>query len=146
VDATYKRPDGLVDINKERCIGCRYCMIACPYGVRYFNPRRDRGGEKLFPARTFGTVDKCNFCADRVDNGIAPACVNSCPAGARIFGDLNDPESDLNRELRAGRAEPLLAEFGTKPSVFYIGGNPRLFEGDIRSADAGRGGSGRNRA
>lgn len=138
VGATFKRPDGLVDIHKGRCIGCRYCMVACPYGVRYFNPRKDTEGRKLFPARTYGTVDKCNFCAHRIDNGAVPACVNTCPAGARIFGDLNDPESEIAQAYSDKQARPLLREHGTGPSVFYKGGNPQLFERDLRSGEARR--------
>jgi tetrathionate reductase subunit B len=130
VGATFKRPDGLVDIDKSRCIGCRYCMVACPYGVRYFNPGRDSEGEQLFPARTMGTVDKCNLCAHRVDNSVVPACVNTCPASARIFGDLNDPESDIYGTRETHRPSPLLPEFGTGPSVFYKGGNLALFKND----------------
>lgn len=130
VGATFKRPDGLVDIDKSRCIGCRYCMVACPYNARYFNPRRDSEGERLFPARTLGTVDKCNLCAHRVDNGVVPACVNTCPASARFFGDLNDRESEVYRKYSSEEPVPLLPEFGTGPSVFYKGGNPKLFEKD----------------
>jgi Fe-S-cluster-containing dehydrogenase component len=84
----------------------------------------------LFPARTLGTVDKCNLCAHRVDNGVVPACVNTCPASARLFGDLNDPESDIYRMREIHLPQPLLSEFGTGPSVFYKGGNLRLFKKD----------------
>jgi tetrathionate reductase subunit B len=143
VGATFKRPDGLVDVDKRKCIGCRYCMVACPYGARYFNPRRDPEGAKLFPARTRGTVDKCNFCAHRVDNDVVPACVNTCPAGARVFGDLNDPESEVFRVYSSEHTVALLPDFGTGPSVWYKGGNPQLFEkeprqGDSRNLDSGR--------
>jgi tetrathionate reductase subunit B len=116
--ATYKRDDGLVDIDRSRCIGCRHCMAACPYGSRYFNPSRSPD-EGRFPALTHGTVDKCDFCAHRVDNGVVPACVNTCPAGARLFGDMNAPEGDVHELVATGSTRPLLLEFGTKPSVFY---------------------------
>jgi tetrathionate reductase subunit B len=128
VGATYKRDDGLVAINKSKCIGCRYCMAACPYGVRYFNPRRDSTEARLFPARTYGTVDKCDFCVHRVDNGIVPSCVNTCIANARVFGDLNDPEGAVNQALKSDGPVTLLPEFGTGPSVFYKGGQPKLFK------------------
>jgi tetrathionate reductase subunit B len=125
--ATYKRDDGLVAIDHDKCIGCRHCMGACPYNVRYFNPDPDPEEER-FPARTRGTVDKCDFCLRRVDNGVVPACVNTCPAEARIFGDLNNPDSEVSRLVSNGTAVTLLPQFGTGPSVFYIGGDPGVFE------------------
>jgi len=127
VGATYKREDGVVDINKDRCIGCRYCMVACPYGARYFNPRRDSEEARLFPARIFGTVDKCNFCTHRVDNGIVPACVNACLSKARIFGDINDPESEVGQINNNEQLVSLLPEFETKPAVFYKGKHIKSF-------------------
>ncbi len=130
VGATIKRPDGLVDIDKSRCIGCRYCMVACPYNARYFNPRKGSDNDQLYPARTRGTVDKCNLCAHRVDNGVVPACVNTCPANARVFGDLNDPDSEVSLKHSSEHPKPLLEEFGTGPSVFYKGGKPQLFSED----------------
>jgi tetrathionate reductase subunit B len=125
--ATWKRDDGLVEIDRAKCIGCRHCMNACPYSVRYFNPDPDPEGERLFPSRTRGTVDKCNFCAHRVDNGVVPSCVNTCPTGARIFGDLNDVAGEVHRLVSGGTASTLLSEFGTGPSVFYIGGETSAF-------------------
>jgi tetrathionate reductase subunit B len=135
VGATFKRADGLVDVDKKKCIGCRYCMVACPYGVRYFNPRKDSEGELLFPARTRGTVDKCNFCAHRVDNGVVPACVNTCPTSARIFGDLSDPGSDVTHKYNSDHAVPLLPELGTGPSVFYTGSNPPMLQKKPRQGE-----------
>jgi tetrathionate reductase subunit B len=126
--ATYRRDDGLVDIEKTKCIGCRHCMAACPYNSRYFSPGPIREDSESH-AGTPGTVDKCNFCAHRVDNGLVPACVNTCPTNARIFGDLDDPESEVHRLVARGKAETLLPEFGTGPAVFYVGGDPRIFEG-----------------
>jgi len=125
--ATYKRDDGLVAIDHDRCIGCRHCMGACPYNVRYFNPDHNPD-EEQFPALTHGTVDKCDFCMHRVDNGVVPACLNTCPAGARIFGNLNDPDSEVSRLAAVRTAVALLPQFGTGPSVFYIGGRPEVFE------------------
>jgi tetrathionate reductase subunit B len=127
--ATFKRDDGIVAIDHKKCIGCRHCMGACPYNVRYYNPDRDPGEER-FPARTHGTVDKCDFCLHRVDKGVVPACVNTCPTGARIFGDLSDPGDEVNRLVSGGTAVTLLPQFGTEPSVFYISGDPGLFEED----------------
>jgi tetrathionate reductase subunit B len=124
--ATYRRDDGLVAIEKTRCIGCRHCMEACPYGSRYFNAT-ESPDEGAFPALTHGTVDKCDFCAHRIDRGVVPACVNTCPSGARIFGDLNEPGGEVQRLVSEDAARPLLPEFGTKPFVFYKGENPEEF-------------------
>ncbi|MBM4421048.1 MAG: 4Fe-4S dicluster domain-containing protein [Chloroflexi bacterium] len=122
VQATYHRDDGLVMMDYERCIGCRYCMIACPYGVRVFNwgqPERPTPHETgMVAARPLGTVEKCSMCVHRIDEGQVPSCVWSCPSQARIFGDLNDPASRVSRLAHEGRV--LLEESGTKPSVFYL--------------------------
>jgi molybdopterin-containing oxidoreductase family iron-sulfur binding subunit len=100
-------------------------MAACPYGVRVFNwgkPKRipdfDYGRVE---ARPKGVVEKCTFCVHRVDEGLDPACVVSCPAHARIFGDLNDPDSAVSAAIRDRGGEQLLEEKGTKPQVFYLG-------------------------
>lgn len=126
--ATQKRADGVVTIDPERCIGCRHCMAACPYAARYFNAQIDPEEEQArFPARTHGTVDKCDFCSRRVDAGGSPACVATCPAGARSFGDAGDPASEVFASSRSGGAARLLSELGTEPSVFYLGGRPEAF-------------------
>jgi tetrathionate reductase subunit B len=105
-------------------------MNACPYQARYFNPDTDAAGDGRYPSQVPGTVDKCDFCLHRVDNGVVPSCVNTCPANARVFGDLNDPESQAHAIVAGGATETLLPRFGTSPSVFYVGGDPSVFEGE----------------
>jgi Fe-S-cluster-containing dehydrogenase component len=121
--ATFKRKDGIVIMDFHRCIGCRFCMAACPYGSRSFNFRDPRPFiEKTnpsYPTRTKGVVEKCNFCAERLAVGKIPACVE-VSNGALVFGDLDDPESEARKVLRSNytiRRKPAL---GTGPSVFYI--------------------------
>ena len=121
--ATFKREDGIVLMDFHRCIGCRFCMAACPYGSRSFNFRDPRPFIKEtnpdFPTRTKGVVEKCNFCAERLAVGKMPACVE-VSNGALTFGDLDDPESEVRKVLRDNytiRRKPAL---GTGPSVFYI--------------------------
>jgi tetrathionate reductase subunit B len=106
--ATYKREeDGIVVVDSDICIGCKYCMQACPYDARFINP-------------ITGAADKCDFCLHRVSQGVVPSCVNTCPGKARIFGDLNDPNSEISSVLNANRVTVLRPEMGTKPNVFYI--------------------------
>lgn len=112
--ASYKREDGIVLVDYDKCIGCGYCLIACPYGIRYFNP------EKTNAVPYKGVADKCTFCAHRVDAGIVPACVNTCLGRARIFGDLNDPESEIAQLVATQPVTVLKPEDGTKPRVYYI--------------------------
>jgi molybdopterin-containing oxidoreductase family iron-sulfur binding subunit len=121
--ATFKREDGIVLMDFHRCIGCRFCMAACPFGSRSFNFRDPRPFIKEtnpdFPTRTKGVVEKCNFCAERLAVGKIPACVE-VSKGALIFGDLDDPESEVRQVLKNNytiRRKPAL---GTGPSVFYI--------------------------
>lgn len=135
VGATFQRADGVILVDYERCIGCRYCIAACPYGVRVFNwgdtqyatpfpvgydqDHRTDGRLVFTPERPRGVVEKCTMCVERLDVGEVPFCVESCPAGARVFGDLNDPASDVSRRVSHGGAERLLDELGTEPDVFY---------------------------
>lgn len=124
--ASQKREDGIVAINKDVCIGCKSCMTACPYGARYY--REDDNGyfgaelneyeALMYPTMPKGTVDKCTFCAERIDEGSGrkQACVAACPAEARIFGELEDIKAQAQRE----GGFQLLAEEGTNPAVWYI--------------------------
>lgn len=124
--ATYKAEDGAVLIDYANCIGCRMCMAACPYNVRVFNwnsPVRDpefNYGDKDVPVRGKGVMEKCTFCKERTDRGQEPMCVVCCSQHARIFGDLDDPESEISKLVASGEATTLLPEFGTKPQVYYI--------------------------
>ena len=121
--ATFKREDGIVLMDFHRCIGCRFCMAACPYGSRSFNFRDPRPFIKEqnpeFPTRTKGVVEKCNFCAERLAVGKIPACVE-VSAGKMFFGDLDDPDSEVRKILSANytiRRKPAL---GAGPNIFYI--------------------------
>ncbi len=116
VGATYKTRDGIVLVNQDRCIGCRYCVQACPYGMRYLVPEG-----KVTPTGQSGVVDKCTWCYHRITKGLKPACVEACPVGARVFGDLNDPESEVSKILAKERVQVLKPDLGTKPKVKYIG-------------------------
>lgn len=123
VKATFKSPDGITQQDYHRCIGCRFCMAACPFGARSFNWRDPRPFiEKTnpeFPTRTKGVVEKCNFCTERLAKGLKPACVEESK-GALIFGDLMDPDSEVRQALKKEFTIRRKAELGTNPSVFYI--------------------------
>ncbi|MDH2926831.1 tetrathionate reductase subunit TtrB [Lonepinella koalarum] len=128
VQATYQRKDGIVVINNEACIGCAYCVQACPYDARFINEETK-------------TADKCTFCAHRLEAGLLPACVESCVGGARIIGDLKDPNSTISQLIAQHKDElkVLKPEDGTIPQVFYLGlddafvsqvkGQPMLWQG-----------------
>lgn len=166
--ARYKREDGFVLTDYDTCIGCRYCEVACPYGVNFFNwelPERNQyydwlgaegsgkyglgnvkevvGGaippyknpdlEKLYGkeqrltaggGHRIGLIEKCTWCVHRVEKGLEPACVTTCPVSALLFGDLDNPDSKVSRALAQERSFRLLEELGTKPRVYYIGGTP----------------------
>lgn len=107
--ATWKREeDGIVVIDPNICIGCKYCIQACPYDIRFLN-------------EDTGAAEKCDFCIHRVSQGLQPACVEACPARARIFGDLNDPESEVSKLIAENPVTVLRPEKGTHPNVYYIG-------------------------
>ncbi len=150
VQATYYRPDGIVAMDYERCIGCRYCQVACPYGARVFNwkqpietsPKSPEFGMAEVENRPRGVVEKCHFCSHRIDKGLqygltpgvdreaTPACVVVCPTGARVFGDLNDAASPVS----VARNEALVTlrlreELSTEPRVYYIPPNPKPEDG-----------------
>lgn len=115
VGATFKREDGIVLVDGERCVGCAYCVQACPYDARFINHHT-------------GKADKCTFCSHRLEAGLLPACVETCVGGARIFGDINNPQSEISKRLLAadGKTRVLKPEAGTDPRVFYIGLDEQL--------------------
>ncbi len=121
--ATYKTPGGLVAIDYHRCVGCRFCMAACPYGSRSFNFMDPRPHVKelnpAYPTRMRGVVEKCTFCAERLEKGKLPACVEASN-GAIVFGDLNDPKSIVRRLLSTHYSIRRKPELGTDPGVYYI--------------------------
>ena len=123
--ATYKDEMGRVEIDYDKCIGCRMCMAACPYNARVFNweePRRDPDfnyGDKDVPVRPKGVAEKCTMCKERTDRGEEPMCVRCCLSKARVFGDLDDPDSEISRILRERRSTRLLEEKGTEPQIYY---------------------------
>jgi Fe-S-cluster-containing dehydrogenase component len=104
--AIYTTPDGIVSVHPERCVGCKYCIEACPYKVRTLDHHR-------------GIVTKCWLCIDLVRQGKEPACVSTCPNQVRVFGDLEDPRSRLSEFIAEHRAQPLRADLNTRPRIFY---------------------------
>jgi molybdopterin-containing oxidoreductase family iron-sulfur binding subunit len=133
VGASQKQPNGIVTVDANKCIGCRYCQAVCPYDVRQFITSNTKGyfpdkdgltayEKAAYAQHQAGTVEKCNFCTDRVAQGQKPACVQTCPAQARFFGDLDDPNSEVSRLIVTHNAQPLKLEAGTQPKVFYING------------------------
>lgn len=106
--ATYTTAEGVVLVDHERCIGCKYCMAACPFQVRWHDERT-------------GEVSKCTFCHHRTSQGMQPKCVSTCITNSRLFGDLNDPDSDISRRLAGADAERLHAELDGDVAVYYLG-------------------------
>lgn len=140
VGATYQREDGIVMMDYDRCIGCRYCQEACPFGARLFNwqaftepnPAVPMWGEPEVERRPRGVVEKCSFCFQRIDRGLAmgltpgrdeeatPACTVACPLKARLFGDLNDPDSPVSQALANQQAFRLREDEGYEPRIYYL--------------------------
>lgn len=108
VGATYSTREGVVLVDRKACIGCRYCIQACPYGARFLDPR-------------LKIVDKCTWCYHRISKGLVPACVEVCPVGARVFGNIRDPESTVSMILREEAVGVLKPDLGTEPMVYYVG-------------------------
>jgi Fe-S-cluster-containing dehydrogenase component len=127
--ATWKREDGVVMMDMHRCIGCRYCIVACPFGARSFNwsdprPHIKPDIDPEFPTRTKGVVEKCNLCAERLAKGLDPACVDAANrvagGGAMYFGDVDDPNSEIVQVLRSRISLQRRPHLGTQPNVFYL--------------------------
>ncbi len=108
VGATFESPEGIALVDETYCIGCRYCIQACPYGCRYLHPEKK-------------TVDKCTLCYHRITKGLLPACVEVCPTGARIFGDLNDMEGTLHQFLKEHNCQVLKPNLNTGSKLYYNG-------------------------
>jgi len=142
--ASARRKDGIVTVDPDKCEGCRYCVVACPYQQRTYLQEKNKEyfpaqgltefekiGQILYPHEA-RSVTKCNFCAERIDDGIrkglkpgldreaTPACVNMCMVKARRFGDLDDPDNPVSVLIRERKAHPLRPELGSKPSVYYV--------------------------
>jgi len=121
--ATFKREDGIVMMDYHRCIGCRYCMAACPFGARSFNFRDPRPYIKTidpgYPTRTKGVVEKCNFCEERLFDGKQPACVEACKNGSIVFGEMT-PGTDVYKVVSTNYAIRRKVDLGTQPQVYYI--------------------------
>ncbi len=105
--ATYQLENGIVVVDPHRCIGCKYCIASCPYNVRYLHPLKK-------------IVQKCEFCRHRLEQGLEPACVNTCPTGALIFGDLRDPNSRIARVIARNGVQVLKPDRATFPQVYYV--------------------------
>ncbi|NAY90055.1 MAG: 4Fe-4S dicluster domain-containing protein [Desulfurococcales archaeon] len=119
--ATYKAEGGAVLIDQDKCSGCKYCMVACPYGARFFYEDKARPKDLLrmdSEEERKGAVEKCDLCIDRLRVGREPACVEVCPTRARIFGDADDEKSEVHELISSGRAKALKPEH--KPSIYYI--------------------------
>ncbi len=119
--ALYRRPDGIVDFDRDRCIGCKSCMQACPYDALYIDPETQ-------------TAAKCHFCAHRVERGLEPACVIVCPERAILTGDLDDPESEVSRVIAREQVSVRKPEQGTRPKLFYVGADQATLAPSLQDA------------
>jgi len=126
VIATWKEPDGIVVIDYDKCIACRNCMVTCPYDARHFNwvepevPKAERNPDVPLEEKA-GVVEKCTFCIQRTREGQTTVCTEACPVGARKFGDLNDPESEVSMLLKTRRVWRLKEETSNDPMIWYVG-------------------------
>jgi Fe-S-cluster-containing dehydrogenase component len=127
--ATYQRDDGIVIVDGTKCMGCAYCVIACPYDARQkmtklqgYDPNVKLTDEekKKYAKLVVGTNTKCNFCVDLVERGEVPVCIRTCPTFARYFGDLDDPNSEVSKLIAQRHGYQLMPELGTDPSVYYL--------------------------
>ena len=129
VEATWKEQDGIVVIDYNWCIGCRYCEAACPYHARRFNwAKPEIPADEINPEQSYlsnrirpkGSMEKCHFCLHRTREGRMPACLEACPTGSRVFGNLLDPDSEIRWVLENKRVYILKEELGTQPRFFYF--------------------------
>lgn len=126
--ASFRRDDGIVLVDPEKCVGCGYCVEGCPYGRRYLNKKRvgyygkeETPNEQIgYSQHETGVAEKCTFCSHLLEQGKEPACVKACPVKARTFGDLEDPNSEVSQLITSKKGFQLLKELGTNPSVFYL--------------------------
>ena len=125
VKATFKRDDGIVLVDHHRCIGCRYCVMSCPYNARYFNFKENRRWpNRDYPKRSHGVAESCNMCAHLLDRGQLPACVAACKrvgANALTIGNIDDPASRVSRLIARTSPKRIREDLGTEPKVYYIG-------------------------
>lgn len=108
VGATYQTADGVVLVDRTWCIGCGYCIMACPYGVRFFHP-------------VYHVAEKCNFCYHRISKGMNTACMDACPFGARLIGNIMNPDDPVTKIIKSQRVEVLKEELGSDPQAYYLG-------------------------